>query len=473
MGDLREQIVRVLASFPAASLGESIRFSSFKRRFFDQYKIKLNENDLRLNDQDFVFLENDSKLAGKTTIRWIEKEDNRVKRGLQPLLRYRSELVRQPQVTLKDWKALYKAIVRTISIKGAKLDDAPVDYPHAIFFCKLKPFFKVEMKAYDFDEHLWGFKKMRHLIDALIRWAASESIYTLHLHRSEKYNDYMLCCAGPEDETGTSESSSNKKSKTGSGENDVEEDPPDVKENMELRILVAELQKRLKIQVPEEIAELQREIRRLRIENAECKKRLGCVIPAFAYSQRFVPHDAAQSPMGPHQQIGPQQQMTPQTVPMNGGQATLPFLGQNGTINPADPQTPCPPAQWGPPPETYYVPEFFYNNAALMHQNMMSPQGVMSSGVMSPAVGAGGGPVMGSMSIVPTMSMSSQGMMSNASVISSDYSSSLSDQSTPMHPHSQYCSMAYNMPSLMTYDDRAMIPQGIVEAQKANFDVLG
>eukprot|EP00397_Hematodinium_sp_SG-2012_P030277 GEMP01032063.1.p1 GENE.GEMP01032063.1~~GEMP01032063.1.p1 ORF type:complete len:451 (+),score=84.67 GEMP01032063.1:3-1355(+) len=445
--DRREQVVRVLASFPAAALGAAIRWNAFRRRFYDQYQVRLTKEDLASLQHDFIYIENDSDHQNATTIRWIESEEARVKRGLQPLLGERSALAPSRQVTLKDWKGLYRALVRVISRKGQKLEDAPVDYPHAVFFCKLKPFLREEMKAYDFDEHLWGFKKMRHLLDALIRWADSERIYTLLLHKSGKRNDYMLCCAGPEDTDDEKEAAPLPITSS------AEADPPDVRENMELRILVAELQKRLKIQVPEEMKQRDVEIRRLRIENAELKKRVACVYPSFAYGHRILPTQG--------------QAQSSQSVNMT-GPFGIPLSGPQTDGNGAQ--------QWPTSPHGFFVlPPQFYNPmlsgqgaSSVMSQNpgvvspLMSPMEMMSSGVypnsaMCPQTGA-----------MSTSGMSTASMLTSSvlSSFSSDYASTIHSPSL----HSYHPLMMDSRPFCTMHDDRAMIPQGIVEAKKASFD---
>lgn len=414
----REKIIRVLAGFPAAALGARIGWSSFKRRFQDQYKVNLSPLDLR--GLDFIDIEDDPKRKTVQTIRWIEGEDVRMRAGLQPLLSQRSVLAPPRQITLKDWKYLYKALVRVISRRGQKLDDAPLDYPHAVFFCSLKPYLRDEIKAYDFDEHVWGFKKMRHLIDALLKWADSERIYTLILHKSEKHNDYMLCCVGPEEES----LSNHDDVCSCCGDNEIERqiDPPEVTENMELRILVAELQKRLKIQVPEEMQRRDKEIKRLKIENAELKKRVAFAFPSFACGYGVMT-----------QSIQP-------------------------------PPTDAPESQW----QGYYmIPQPFYGP-----QPVNSCYDSYENSIMSrPSMGYASQAMMNMMNRVdvqPTCSTSSMGTSVTTSGFTSEYASS--GQSVSMHS-SLYHQMLLNDSFRYVPDDRSTIPQGIVEIQKANFDL--
>merc|ERR1711915_257843 len=99
-----------------------------------------------------------------------------------------------------------------------------------------KPLLKEELKNYNFDEHLWGFKKMRHLVEALIRWATGENMYSLLLHKTPN-NEYLLCVS---DSVEIDMIRAEEKKKPIIQQPTIErtEDPPEVKANFELRIII-------------------------------------------------------------------------------------------------------------------------------------------------------------------------------------------------------------------------------------------
>lgn len=204
-----QRLCDLLLSFPAAAAG-GVQWCVLARKYEERHNTRL----------DIKAIGHSCPLAAATALLWdvlrlVDSEDSD-----NPIVAVEDAVALNPRPgALGSWPSLYKALCTIVVTHGVEEEEG-FSQSHCLLFSQIKPLLEVHWHA-NFDETSIGFlsedgtfvrlKKMKHLIQGLIRWRDNRVAWRqssggaatpvdeimlskLELATSKKHNDLILRC---------------------------------------------------------------------------------------------------------------------------------------------------------------------------------------------------------------------------------------------------------------------------------------